>query len=282
MRFVAVDVETANARMRSICQIGLVIFEDGREVAAESHLIDPGEEFDWINVSIHGIAAEHVVGKPRLPEIHNWLSGHINDAIVVSHTHFDRTSISQALAHHELPAVTSQWLDSAKVARRAWAQFATSGYGLSNVAKEFGITFNHHDALHDARTCGLILQRAMDETGLSLEQWFDRCKLGISGVPRGRETRDGNGDGPLVGETIVFTGALTVPRREAADLAHVAGGRVDAGVTKETTILVVGDQDLDRLAGQEKSTKHRKAEQMAKNGQSIRFLVESDFMALVC
>ena len=35
MRFVSIDVETANARMRSICQIGLVVYEDGREIGAE-------------------------------------------------------------------------------------------------------------------------------------------------------------------------------------------------------------------------------------------------------
>lgn len=29
MRFIAVDLETSNPRMSSICQIGIVTFEDG-------------------------------------------------------------------------------------------------------------------------------------------------------------------------------------------------------------------------------------------------------------
>jgi DNA polymerase-3 subunit epsilon len=92
--------------------------------------------------------------------------------------------------------------------------------------------------------------------------------------------RDGDGDGPLVGESIVFTGALQMPRREAADLAHEAGAAVESGVTKHTTMLVVGDQDIDKLAGHDKSGKHRKAEQLMAKGQPVRIVGEGDFMSL--
>jgi len=44
---------------------------------------------------------------------------------------------------------------------------------------------------------------------------------------------------------------------------------------------VVGDQDLRRLVGHEKSSKHTKAEQLIANGQHIRILGESDFMRIV-
>jgi len=47
------------------------------------------------------------------------------------------------------------------------------------------------------------------------------------------------------------------------------------------TVLVVGDQDLLRTGGKPKSSKHLKAEGLAAKGQPIRFLAETDFMALV-
>jgi DNA polymerase III epsilon subunit-like protein len=34
MRFAALDLETANSRFTSICQIGISVFEDNREVEA--------------------------------------------------------------------------------------------------------------------------------------------------------------------------------------------------------------------------------------------------------
>jgi DNA polymerase III subunit epsilon len=80
---------------------------------------------------------------------------------------------------------------------------------------------------------------------------------------------------------LVFTGALTMPRREAANLAASIGCEVAPGVTKHTTILVVGDQDVLRLAGHEKSRKHRKAEELIGKGQTIRILRETDFHELV-
>jgi DNA polymerase-3 subunit epsilon len=71
-----------------------------------------------------------------------------------------------------------------------------------------------------------------------------------------------------------------MPRREAADLAAAIGCTVEDGVTKKTTLLVVGDQDVRRLAGHEKSSKHRKAESLIETGQPIRILRESDFKKL--
>ncbi len=74
---------------------------------------------------------------------------------------------------------------------------------------------------------------------------------------------------------------MAIPRSEAADLAAAAGCNVGNGVTKKTTLLVVGDQDLRLLAGHEKSSKHRKAEDLIAEGQAIRILGESDFKRLI-
>jgi DNA polymerase III subunit epsilon len=75
--------------------------------------------------------------------------------------------------------------------------------------------------------------------------------------------------------------SLSIPRREAADLAAEIGCQVASGVNKDTTMLVVGDQDFNKLAGHQKSSKHRKAEKLALQGQSIRILKESDFKRMV-
>jgi DNA polymerase-3 subunit epsilon len=94
-------------------------------------------------------------------------------------------------------------------------------------------------------------------------------------------TKVGNPNGPLAGEVIVFTGALLMPRREAAELAAQNGCAVADAVTKKTSVLVVGDQDIRRLAGHEKSSKHRKAEQLLAEGHPLRILGEADFLALL-
>lgn len=91
----------------------------------------------------------------------------------------------------------------------------------------------------------------------------------------------GNPQGPFAGEVLVFTGTLSTARKEAADLAANAGCDVAAGINKKTTMLVLGDQDLRKLAGYQKSSKHRRAEELIPMGQSIRILSESDFCRLI-
>ena len=120
----------------------------------------------------------------------------------------------------------------------------------------------------------------MEETGLDPLEWIKRCNSSISPRSGANIRRTGDGDGPLLDESIVFTGALQIPRRDAADMAHEANAAVESGVTKKTTLLVVGDQDIDKLSGKDKSSKHRKAEQLIGQGQSLRILGEADFMSL--
>ena len=93
--------------------------------------------------------------------------------------------------------------------------------------------------------------------------------------------RDGNPKGELAGEVLVFTGTLEISRQEAVNIAASIGCQVGPSVTKKTTILVVGDQDISKLVGHEKSSKHRKAEELIAAGAPMRIIGESDFMELV-
>ncbi|MGA3165099.1 MAG: exonuclease domain-containing protein [Terriglobia bacterium] len=275
------DVETANADLSSICQAGIASFRDGRLADTWISLVNPEDEFDAINVAIHGIDEHRVKDAPKWRDVLPHVASRLQDRIVVCHTPFDRLALARACDRSGLTRCECTWLDSARVVRRAWPEFSKSGYGLSNVAAHFGIDYRAHDALEDARCAGVLLLRAIADTGLSLEQWLVRVVQPIDSDPRGRHERNGNPDGELFGEVLVFTGSLSILRREAADAAATAGCRVDGGVTKHTTLLVVGDQDLRKLAGHEKSKKHVRAEQLIGQGQPIRILGESDFMRIV-
>ncbi|MFM0236186.1 exonuclease domain-containing protein [Paraburkholderia sediminicola] len=280
-KFVAIDFETANANLASICQVGVVTFEDGRIVDSWGALVNPQDYFDWINVDIHGIDETTVKDSPTFQQIYAAMMDRLRDQIVVSHTSFDRTALSQAIAKHNLAGISCRWLDSARVVRRAWAQWARSGYGLGNVCGTLGIPFTAHDAVEDARAAGEVLLHAIRTTGIGLDGWMTRVHQPVDLRSAMPVAMKGNPDGELAGEEIVFTGALTLSRCEAAALAAKAGCEVAAGVRKTTTLLVVGDQDIRQLAGHEKSIKHRKAEELIAKGRPIRILTESDFLRVV-
>lgn len=283
-RFTAIDVETANADMASICQIGIVKYENGSLIDEWSSYIDPEDFFDGINIAIHGIDEDLIQGAPTYPQVFEVLRAYLDGSVTVCHTHFDRVATQRACQRYGMPVPEAKWLDSARIARRTWDECCDRGYGLYDVCRLLGYDFKHHDALEDARAAAYIVTAAIAETGLDLEAWFKRVQQPIdpSSVGSGAALkREGNPDGEFYGEVLVFTGALEIPRREAADLAASIGCTVATGVTKKTTMLVVGDQDIRRLAGNEKSSKHRKAEQLIEKGASIRILKESDFKELV-
>lgn len=283
MEFVAIDVETANADMASICQIGAARFVDGTLTEEWKTYVDPKGYFDHINISIHGIDEEIVRGAPTFPHVSEKLIRFLGNGIVVTHTHFDRVALHQAAARYKILPPTCNWLDSARVARRTWKQFSQRGYGLSSVCDLIGYEFKHHDALEDAKAAGHILLAAMAESGMDVSEWIQRVEQPIDSEHSSTGSnikRDGDADGALFGEVLVFTGALRIPRCEAADFAASMGCKVVPRVTKKVTLLVVGDQDIQRLAGHTKSSKHRKAEKLISKGQSIRILQESDFIGL--
>jgi DNA polymerase III subunit epsilon len=149
------------------------------------------------------------------------------------------------------------------------------------VAADFRIEYEAHRAVEDARAAGEVVLRAIADTGLSVLDWLAQVKRPILATASlSGAAYEANKDGPLYGEVVCFTGALQVPRREAAAWAAAAGCEVAAGVTNRTTLLIVGDQDARKLAGHETSSKHRKAEHLVAQGLSIRIVTEQDFRRL--
>lgn len=283
-RFVAIDVETSNSDMASICQVGIVCYEDGVITNEWSSLINPQDYFASINVGIHGITMRDVEDAPIFSDVYETISNLISNTVCVSHTHFDRVSLDKVIRKYKLNLIETNWLDSARVARRAWEECAWKGYGLAKVCKLIGFDFKHHDALEDAKACGAVIIAASEKTELDLKGWLTRVgqPVDLSTLnSSSRVTRDGNSEGELYGQILVFTGALDIPRKIAADMASSIGCAVGSSVTKKTNYLVVGDQDVTKLAGKEKSSKHLKAETLIGKGVDIRILKESDFQSLV-
>lgn len=138
--------------------------------------------------------------------------------------------------------------------------------------------------MEDAKACGQVIIAAIEKTGLDIDAWIKRVRQPIDPANSSIGSainREGNPEGELYGEVLAFTGALEIPRRVAADLAAGIGCKVASGVTQNTTLLIVGDQDVTKLAGKTKSSKHLKAERLIAKGQKIRIIKESDFKELV-
>ncbi|WP_419826165.1 exonuclease domain-containing protein [Sphingomonas sp.] len=261
--FVVVDVETACSSVGSICQIGIVGFRDGVEMFEYETLVDPLDRFSSFNTRIHGITCDHVLGAPTFGDIHAAIDGHLSGRITVAHSFFDKGALGAACATHGRAVIETTWLDSVRVAKRAWPEL--SSHRLNVLTKFLGVRHKHHDALSDARAAGMVIVRAIEHTGIGLAGWLSPTSVRRTPAPRAAAT------GPLKGERVVILGAA-----RDGDLAHrlaAAGARVMSSVGTTTTKLVISDdQPFGRFVTAHAD--YRRAEELRRRGAATEIVTE--------
>lgn len=286
MNFVAIDVETANSDVGSICQIGMAKYIKGKLIDTYCILVRPQSSFSRINIDIHGIDTKQVKDAPSIFDIYGHIIQFIGNNVVVSYTNFDQRAITKCLSDHNLPLPSWQWVDASVMVRDTCQRFSTSGYNLANVCKEWRYAFDHHDALEDAKACGFVTTTILRENNASIMEWLKdqpSHPKNINSTQRFTQNRsiEGNEEGRFFGLNICFTGELSIKRVEITDMAAKQGFHVKAGVSKKLNYLVVGTPDLTLLNGHDKSSKQRKSEMLIAEGIDINIITEHDFLKML-
>lgn len=305
-QFVAIDFETANEQRASACAVAAVVVDDRKIVHRWSSLIDPETAFAPMNVYIHGITSEDVTGAPTFPDAIEPLMALIRDVdIVIAHSAaFDIQVMRASASRYDLRQSPFSFGCTRVFSRRWFPGWAS--YSLTHCTAQLGIGESlggqgHHDPAWDAEACALIALAGFEQH--DHDDWISaarvhRIKLGTFAldVYRGCVGRDLNGNvvitptpgveadpgHPLYGATVTFTGALAhYVRREAAQLVVDCGGHFSNSVTAASDLLVVGEQDMAKLAGDSVSSKMRKAADMAAGGHHIEIIDEVDFYRLL-
>lgn len=263
--FVVVDVETSCSQISSICQIGIVGFKDGRETFAYETLLDPRDRFSSFNTRIHGITSDHVMGSPTFADVHAVVAAHMSGRVAVAHSLFDKGALAAACLIHRRDPIDATWLDSVRVARRAWPDLPS--HRLNVLTHFLELPHKHHDALSDARAAGMVIVRAIEHTGMDLAGWL------APNNPRRSKAPPPAPNGPLKGERIVILGAAR-DGRLARTLA-AGGARIMASVGTTTTRLVISDdQPFGRFVTAH--AQYREAEALRGKGASIAITTEAE------
>lgn len=300
--YVALDVETANSFRGSICSIGLVKFQNDKVVDSFYSLINPEEDFDYRNINIHGITQKDILNSPIFPEIRQRIIDFIGTNIVVSHfAQFDIGALKDAYLKYNLDFDDVKFVCSYRLAKLALPGLIN--YKLKTLTKELNIKLEHHNALSDAKASGLILGYLLsansysdideflynyhyNKTGLHGQYGFNRqlkgdYKSNLIYQPTEEEKALMNPDHYFYGLYFCFTGKLErMTRKEANTMVALTGGIPEKSVTKNTNILVVGEQDWRVVGESGLSSKMKKAQSLLENGQNIEIMTEDDFIKM--
>ncbi len=300
--FCAIDFETANSFRGSPCAVGLARVRDGQVVDTATWLMRPPEgvdDFDAFNVMLHGITPQMVAGEPRFAARLGDILDFVGDLPLVAHNAaFDVGVLRDACDASGLSWPRLGYACSLVLARQTYDLLS---YSLPWVAEAAGAPLDaHHDPLADAAACAsIVLDLARRREAATLpdlvaashcylghvggETWF-----GFHGTWSGKgplPSANPNADPghPFYGREMVFTGALaSMTRAQAWEVVAERGAIPAAGVTRQTSILVVGFQDGRKLRpGETLSAKARKAADLRAKGQAIEVMPEEDFFQLL-
>ena len=201
--FVGFDVETANRRWGSICQIGLVKIVDGEEVDRASWLCKPPvslAQFEEGNVAIHGITEQDVADAPDVCDCIPKMAEFVGDLPLVAHNaQFDASALRDACQASDVEV--PQMLFACTLAQARATKLDVANHRLPTLAEHFGITLdNHHDACEDAAACAGVmvgLARQAGHTG-SLMSFVHDSGFTLGSIDAARVTpvlRDRSGAG---------------------------------------------------------------------------------------
>ncbi len=162
MKIASFDVETCQRRNGSICSVGVVLFDGGKEIKSYHSLVRPHESIystGWYFWNIHGINKWDVKYSPEFPDVYEKLYEFFNEAdVVVAHNAaFDMGHLRGVLKLYDLPLVPFMQACSCKAAKTLHPEL--NSHKLNVMAEHFGWSFKHHDALEDARICGQLMCR---------------------------------------------------------------------------------------------------------------------------
>lgn len=170
MEYAAIDFEKLNDSPLSVCEVGLVMFKDGKEVEPPFHsYINPYGGLVrnvWAKGNLSHISDEMLLKAPTYIELFLKLQQIIQDKILVVHLKgADLNYIYRLEEHYNLPKLYSKWADTNEIARSLG-----KCENLPDLYSElFDVPFTeHHKALDDARACGQIFEQLSSQVNIRL------------------------------------------------------------------------------------------------------------------
>lgn len=174
------DVEWANSKNKSICQMGIVCedYDTEEPIFPEQDIyIDPEDNFESICSRLHGITVDKVKGKPTLPQVWKEVEPCFTNAIVVGHNvaNADLDALSKALFRYNIDFPEVYYVDTLEIARFFVPSFEVENFTMRSLCEYFQIEQGEaHDAFDDACANKDLLIALKDNFQFELDEFVHK------------------------------------------------------------------------------------------------------------
>ena len=150
------DVEYANSKNKSICQLGLICedYITSEPFYPERNIyINPEDGFDNFCIRVHGITADNVKNELSFPAVWKQIEQYFTNAVVIGHNvaSSDLDALVKNLRRYNIDIPELYYICTLDLARKFIPQYVIPDYSLSSLCAYFDIIIDsEHNAFDDA------------------------------------------------------------------------------------------------------------------------------------
>ena len=174
------DVEYANSKNKSICQLGIVCenFKNHEPYYPELDIyVNPEDSFDSNCVRVHGITASKVANQPPFPEIWKDVEKYFTNAVVIGHNvaSSDLDALVKNLRRYNLDIPELYYICTYDLAKQFVPSFAVANYRLSTLCEYFDIDIDsEHNAFDDACACSDLFNALVEAYDINADDYVKK------------------------------------------------------------------------------------------------------------
>ena len=161
--FIAIDFETANRELSSVCSVGIVIVENGIIKEKIYRLIRPYPNYySYWNTQIHGLTLKDTTDAETFPDVWADIAPKIGLLPFVAHNSpFDEGCLKAAFQKYGMAYPGYTFYCTCRASRRKFGK-ELPNHQLQTVAAHCGYDLTqHHHALADAEACAWIAREIL-------------------------------------------------------------------------------------------------------------------------
>ena len=283
--YTVIDIETTDLSpiYGEIIEVGALKVRNNKIVSSYFSLIKIKNSIPKYITSITGITDKMLEDKKELIEIASEFNSFIEDDILLAHNaNFDINFIYDSYSKLGLDGISNDFVDTLRLSRLALKD--VDNHKLDTICEYYKVNRQGHRSLSDCLVTHAIylqLSNYLNNHMSPLQQKSSFSKkIDLSLITSTNIEVDY--DNYFFNKCICFTGKMDyLSKYEAAQITVNLGAICTNSISKKTDILVLGNLQHQKEVYGEKSTKHKKAEELIELGSSIEILTETEFLELI-